>query len=69
MKQKQRDYREIKLGILAAFAGFVLMVFELVAARILAPTIGSSTYVWTSVIGVIILALSAGYWWGGKIAD
>lgn len=55
--------------MLAGCAGFVLMVFELLAARMLAPTIGSSTYVWTSVIGVIILALSAGYWWGGKIAD
>ena len=69
MSVKQHNHREVKLGILAAFAGFILMVFELVAARVLAPTIGSSTYVWTSVIGVIILALSAGYWWGGKIAD
>lgn len=69
MVAKRQDYREVKLGALAACVGFILMVFELVAARVLAPTIGSSTYVWTSVIGVIILALSAGYWWGGKIAD
>ena len=58
-----------KLGILAATAGFVLMVFEIAAARILAPSIGSSTYVWTSVIGVIIMALSVGYWAGGRVAD
>ena len=58
-----------KLGILAAIAGFVLMVFEIAAARILAPSIGSSTYVWTSVIGVIIMALSVGYWAGGRVAD
>ena len=45
------------------------MVFELVAARILAPTIGSSMYVWTSVIGVIIAALSFGYFCGGRLAD
>ena len=45
------------------------MAFELAAARILAPTIGSSTYVWTSVIGVIIAALSIGYWVGGRMAD
>lgn len=45
------------------------MAFELVAARILAPSIGSSTYVWTSVIGVIIAALSLGYWCGGVLAD
>lgn len=45
------------------------MTFELVAARLLAPRIGSSTYVWTSVIGIIIAALSLGYWAGGRIAD
>lgn len=45
------------------------MVFELAGARILAPSIGSSTYIWTSVIGVIIAALSLGYWVGGKVAD
>ncbi len=45
------------------------MAFELVAARILAPYIGSSIYVWTSVIGVIIASLSIGYYMGGRIAD
>lgn len=45
------------------------MAYELVAARILAPTIGSSTYVWTAVIGTIIAALSVGYFLGGKLAD
>lgn len=46
-----------------------MMAFELIGARLLAPTIGSSTYVWTSVIGVIIAALSTGYFIGGKLAD
>ncbi len=45
------------------------MAYELVAARLLAPTIGSSIYVWTSVIGIIIASLSLGYWLGGKLAD
>lgn len=58
-----------RLESIAFVSGFVLMVFELAGARILAPSIGSSTYVWTSVIGVIIAALSTGYWVGGKIAD
>jgi spermidine synthase len=57
------------LPIIAFVSGFSLMVFELAAARVLAPNIGSSTYVWTSVIGVIIAALSIGYWVGGRIAD
>lgn len=46
-----------------------MMVYELVAARQLAPYVGSSTYVWTSVIGVIVAALSIGYWMGGRVAD
>ena len=58
-----------RLELVAFISGFVLMVFELAGARILAPSIGSSTYVWTSVIGVIIAALSLGYWAGGKVAD
>lgn len=55
--------------IIAFTTGFCLMAYELAAARLLAPTVGSSTYVWTSVIGVIIASLSFGFWQGGKIAD
>ena len=54
---------------IALLAGFCLMAFELVAARLLAPTIGSSTFIWTNVIGVIMAALAVGYWLGGKLAD
>lgn len=57
------------LAGLAFVSGMVLMVFELVAARLLAPTIGSSTYIWTSVIGVIIAMLAVGVWLGGRLAD
>ncbi|MDI1242397.1 MAG: fused MFS/spermidine synthase, partial [bacterium] len=38
-------------------------------SRVLAPFIGTSTYVWTSLIGVILGALSLGYWIGGRMAD
>ena len=55
---------------LAAFiTGFALMAFELIAARLLAPSVGSSTYVWTSVIGIMIAALALGYACGGWLAD
>lgn len=66
---KKKLTRIGKLEVLAFGGGFALMVFELAAARILAPSIGSSTYIWTSVIGVIIAALSLGYYAGGRIAD
>lgn len=58
-----------RLELLAFIVGFTLMTFELAAARILAPTVGSSTYVWTSIIGTIIAALSFGFYMGGRVAD
>ncbi len=45
------------------------MILELVGSRVLAPYLGTSIFVWTSVIGIILGSLSLGYWWGGKIAD
>ncbi len=45
------------------------MIYEIIGSRILSPYIGASTYVWTSLIGVILAALSLGYWLGGRIAD
>lgn len=45
------------------------MIYELIGSRIVSPFIGTSTYVWTSLIGVILGALSLGYWLGGRLAD
>ncbi len=49
--------------------GAATMVLELVGSRLLAPYLGTSLFVWTSLIGVILGCLSVGYWWGGKISD
>jgi spermidine synthase len=49
--------------------GALVMIYEIIGSRILSPFIGTSTYVWTSLIGVILAALSVGYWLGGKLAD
>lgn len=45
------------------------MTYEIIGSRIISPFIGTSTYVWTSLIGVILAALSLGYWLGGRLAD
>lgn len=57
------------LEIVVFICGAVVMVYEIIGSRIVSPFIGTSTYVWTSLIGVILAALSLGYWLGGRFAD
>lgn len=45
------------------------MVLEMVGARVLAPHVGTSAIVWTSLIGVVLACLALGAWAGGKFAD
>jgi len=45
------------------------MALELLGSRLLAPVFGDSIFVWGSLIGVVLSALSAGYYLGGKLAD
>ena len=55
---------------LAVFlCGAVVMVLELTGSRVLAPFLGTSIVVWTSLIGVVLGSMSLGYWWGGRVAD
>jgi predicted membrane-bound spermidine synthase len=49
--------------------GAAVLIVEVTAVRILAPIYGSSLYVFSSVLTVILAALSLGYWYGGKRAD
>jgi len=42
---------------------------EIAAARLLAPWFGASTIVWANTIATVLLALSAGYWVGGRLAE
>ncbi len=49
--------------------GFCLMALEILGARVLYPSFGSSIDVWAAIITVFILSLSIGYVIGGRVAD
>lgn len=49
--------------------GACILVIEIVATRILSPFFGNTIFTTSSIISVILLALSVGYYIGGKIAD
>jgi spermidine synthase len=61
--------KKFSLEIIVFLCGASLMTMEIVASRALAPYFGTSTMVWTILIGVIMACLSFGYWYGGKLAD
>ena len=58
-----------KLYLIVFSTGAVIMILELIGSRILAPTLGTSIFIWTSLIGIILGAMSLGYFLGGKLAD
>jgi spermidine synthase len=58
-----------KLYFVVFLTGAVVMALELAGSRILAPYLGTSISVWASLIGIILGAMSAGYYFGGKLAD
>lgn len=57
------------LNVIVFVCGAALMALEMVAARVLAPALGNSIFVWGSVISSVMVALSLGYWLGGHLAD
>ncbi|MDB6006239.1 MAG: hypothetical protein JWR15_3226 [Prosthecobacter sp.] len=57
------------LGLSCFLAGAAMMVIEICAYRLLAPFFGNSVYTWTALIGVILIAFSAGGYLGGYLSD
>jgi hypothetical protein len=46
-----------------------VLVLEILAARLLAPYVGSTLETYTAIIGVVLAGIAVGSWLGGKAAD
>jgi spermidine synthase len=57
------------LYALVFIVGSASLGAEIAAARLMAPFFGASTIVWANTIGIVLVALSAGYWLGGRLGD
>jgi spermidine synthase len=58
-----------RLRAIAFCVGAASLGAEIAAARLLAPYFGASTIIWANTIATVLVALSAGYAIGGKLAD
>lgn len=66
---KRKTFGSNFLLLLAFISGVSVMAIELAASRLLAPFFGSSLFVWTNIIGLIMFFLAIGYFLGGRISD
>jgi spermidine synthase len=55
--------------VLVFAVGAATLGAEIAAARLMAPFFGDSTIIWANTIAVVLVALSVGYWFGGRMAD
>jgi spermidine synthase len=53
----------------AATTGASIMIIQILGAKMLAPYIGTSHFVWTAQIAITMMALAAGYYAGGWLVD
>ena len=57
------------LYLTAAITGGIILIVEILGAKMLSPFFGTSHFVWTAQIAVTLLSLAAGYYYGGWLVD
>src|SRR5256885_3396253 len=64
-----RGPHPLMVRVIAFVVGAASLGSEIAAARLLAPYFGASTTIWANTIATVLVALSIGYWVGGRLAD
>jgi spermidine synthase len=64
-----KNLKKIILLLTVFITGACILIIEVVAVRVLSPYYGNTIFTYSSVITVILAALSVGYYFGGKLAD
>ncbi|MGE4012395.1 MAG: fused MFS/spermidine synthase, partial [Alphaproteobacteria bacterium] len=59
----------LMLFAVAFLNGWIIMQIEILGGRVLAPFFGYSVYQWGALIGIVMAALSVGYYIGGRVGD
>lgn len=65
--ESRRTFPPLELVVFVV--GSASLGAEIAAARLMAPFFGASTIIWANTIAVVLVALSVGYWFGGRLAD
>ena len=68
-QRRGRRFGRATLMLLVFSSGVAVMGLEMSASRLIAPYFGSTLSVWTSLIGLILIFLTGGYFVGGVLAD
>jgi spermidine synthase len=61
--------KHLPLHIIVFISGAAVLAIEILGTRILGPFYGVSLFLWSALITVTLIALSIGYWVGGRWAD
>src|SRR4029078_10357500 len=69
MDRRAAPLAGVALAVAVFLSGAVVLGVEIAASRVLAPTFGSSLYVWGALIGVVLTGLALGYAIGAAAAD